>query len=148
MAYVPSMGAVRGDMNVNIRVLGDKEAAEAIRNMSPAARRSMLEEFERQAWLIIKDSQERFVPVLSGDLYFSGNVIAHQGRYPTVEFGFGGKAAAYSIVQHETEWFEHPAGGEAKFLLKAFKAAEQRVKEGVSEKIRYELRKFDTRRFS
>ena len=145
---VPTMTSVNKSMNVNVRILGAKEAFENIRRLSPAARRGMLKAFEKQAWKIIKDAQERYVPVLSGDLLFSGDVSVHPGRFPSVEFGFGGKAAAYAVIQHENEQFEHPAGGQAKYLSVPVERAAGRVVRDVVQEVRTEFRKFDTRRFA
>ena len=144
---VPTMSALNKGMNVNVQILGAKEAFETIRKLGPAARRAMLKSFEKQAWKIIKDAQERYVPVLSGDLLFSGDVTPHPGRFPSVEFGFGGKAAAYAVIQHENEQFEHPAGGQAKYLSVPVEKAAGRVVRDVVQEVRTEFRKFDTRRF-
>ena len=143
----PTMGAIKGNMNVGVKVLGGREAAAAIRKLTPVARRAMLKEFEKQAWKVIRTAQNHYVPVLSGDLVFSGDVIVHPGRYPSVEFGFGGKARAYAVIQHENTEFEHPSGGQAKYLSTPVNRAKRTIMIAVGEKIRAEFRKFDTRRF-
>ena len=145
--HVPSKGALDKSMNVNVRMLGAKEASANIRALSPAARRAMLKALTKEAWRIIKTAQSGYVPVLSGDLVFSGHVIPHQGAFPTVEFGFGGKARRYAVIQHENEDFQHPSGGQAKYLSVPVERAMQRVVDSTGQEIRKEFRKFDTRRF-
>lgn len=145
--HVPSVGALDTSMNVNVRMLGAKEASANIRRLSPAARRAMLKALEKEAWRIIWTAQNSYVPILTGDLKDSGHVIPHPGQFPSVEFGFGGKARAYAVVQHEEESFYHPRGGQAKYLSVPVERALGRVVKSAGEEIRQEFRKFDTRRF-
>jgi len=144
----PTMAALNSGTNVNVRLLGAKEAQANIRALGPAARRAMLSAFEKEAWKIIKTAQGGYVPVLSGDLVFSGMVHVHPGQYPTVEFGFGGKAKAYAVIQHENDEFNHPSGGQAHYLSVPVERAMGRVVNTVGEEIRAEFRKYDTRRFA
>lgn len=75
------------------------------------------------AEMIIEASQE-LVPYFSGALHDSAEVIPWEtgGRRHDlieVEFGYGlsGQAAgAYAWIQHEALDFQHPGGGQAKYL--------------------------------
>mgnify|MGYP001588858185 CR=1 FL=1 len=69
-----------------------------------------------EAEAIMTDSRP-LVPWLSGVLRASGYV--HPASANAVEFGYGGAAEAYAMVQHEHEEFNHPRGGQAKYLLTA-----------------------------
>lgn len=149
---VPSMGAVRRGMNVSAKLLGGKEMAELIRKMTPAARKAMADQFEREARILIDRIQHRYVPVDKGDLAFSGHVDRRGGMYPSVEFGFGStigtkNTAAYAVVQHENTWFRHPAGGQAKYVLQPVMRAQKGILDRVGKAIRVEFAKHDTRRF-
>lgn len=146
--FVPGMGAVGGDINVNARLLGGKQAAANIARLPAAAKRAILKAFEEEARKILRTSQDQYVPVLTRKLQRSAMVLVHPGRYPTVEFGYGGEAKAYAVVQHENEEFRHPRGGQAKYLSVPAEAAMPRVARKVGEQIRIEFRKFDTRRFA
>ena len=145
--HTPSVGALGGSINVNARMLGAKEAVANIRQLPKAARKAILKAFEDEARKILRVSQDQYVPVLSGALQRSGQVLVHPGQFPSVEFGYGGAAKAYAVVQHENEEFEHPRGGQAKYLSEPAEAAMPRVIEKTGVKIRQEFRKFDTRRF-
>ena len=106
-----------------------------------------------EAGKIIGTAMQHYVPVDTGDLMRSGSIIRHGGTYPTVEFGFGSdsdrkKSAKYSVVQHENMWFNHPSGGQAKYLLIPFNRAKPRIRKRLAMAIRAELGKFDTRRYA
>jgi hypothetical protein len=143
----PSMATMQGNLNVNAKLLGAKEMAAVLRQLPPAARKAILNAFEKEAWKIIKTAQQRYVPVDTGQLAFSGMVYTHPGMYPSVEFGFGGAAKAYAVVQHENEWFQHPGGGGPYYLSIPTEAAMPRVVKQTGIEIRTEFSKFDTRRF-
>jgi hypothetical protein len=66
---------------------------------------------------IIADAVD-LVPVKDGPLRDSAIVQEPvlSGDEVTVELGFGGAASDYAVVQHESLDFEHPNGGQAKFL--------------------------------
>ena len=69
-----------------------------------------------EAESIMTDSRP-LVPWETGVLRASGFV--HPASANAVEFGYGGAASAYALVQHEHEEFNHPRGGQAKYLLTA-----------------------------
>ena len=66
----------------------------------------------------MRESRE-LVPVDQGTLKGSGVVLAPEisARGVTVEFGYGGAASDYAVIQHERTDFRHKTG-EAKFLEK------------------------------
>jgi hypothetical protein len=58
-------------------------------------------------------------PVLEGDLRGSANVkVGRSGTKPFVEVGYN---MVYARYQHEGTWFNHPQGGQAKYLEQPFK---------------------------
>lgn len=61
---------------------------------------------------ILTESRRR-VPVDHGTLRASGFVTPFEGN--TIRIGYGGPAEAYALAQHEG-FFDHPGGGERKFL--------------------------------
>lgn len=71
----------------------------------------------KEGWAILTDSQ-RLVPVETGTLRSSGTVSTPKtdGDIVDVEIGYGGAAQDYAIVQHERMDFQHPHGGQAKYL--------------------------------
>ena len=143
----PTMGALEGSLNVNARITGAAEAQKAISQLPAAAKRAILKAYEKEAWKVIRTAQQKYVPVDTGRLAFSGMVLTHPGKFPTVEFGFGGEAKHYAVVQHETTWFQHPAGGGPFFLSLPTERAMPGIIKRVGEELRAEFRKFDTRRF-
>jgi hypothetical protein len=62
-----------------------------------------------------------------------------------VEFGFGGAAVDYAILQHEAWWFNHPRGGTWKYLEKAVQDHEPKVQDRLEQPMRSELRKYNMR---
>ena len=69
-----------------------------------------------EAESIMTDSRP-LVPWETGVLKASGYV--NPATPTSVEFGYGGAASAYALVQHEHTEFNHPRGGQAKYLLTA-----------------------------
>lgn len=146
----PSVSALNRGMNVSAKMLGGKEMAALVRKMSPAARKAMANQFEREAGILIKRIMERYIPIDTGDLMRSGHVKRHGGLYPSVEFGFGNSSDGtdkYAVVQHENTWFRHPAGGQAKYLIQPVMRAQKGILDRTGKAIRTEFSKFDTRRF-
>jgi hypothetical protein len=74
--------------------------------------------------LIITDSQNHYVPVLTGALRSSGHVDQPViiGKSVSVTLGFGGPATPYALIQHENLEFRHTVG-QAKYLELPFMAA-------------------------
>jgi len=75
----------------------------------------------------IMTASKHIVPVDQGVLRASGYVAPPEihGNDVSVEIGYGGAASDYALVQHERLDFNHPGGGEAKYLEKPFMAAER-----------------------
>ena len=73
-----------------------------------------------EAESIMSDSRP-LVPWLTGVLKGSGYVNRPEGSGmgASVTFGYGGAASAYAWIQHEGTGFNHPRGGQAKYLLTA-----------------------------
>ena len=65
----------------------------------------------------IMSASRELVPVDEGTLRGSGTVMAPQASVSgvEVEFGYGGAASDYAVVQHERMDFRHASGG-PKFL--------------------------------
>ena len=85
----------------------------------------------------IMTASKQIVPVKQGVLRSSGYVAPPEihGNDVSVELGYGGAASDYALVQHERLDFNHPGGGQAKFLEVPFMAAErgmgQRLSDGI-----------------
>ena len=103
-------------LNVTAKFKGAKSSVANIRKMDKATRKAFFEELVKIAGEILQHSQDKYVPVLTGDLKNSGRLNAFPGYYPTVEIGFGGGAVDYAVLQHENLSFNHPRGGSAKYL--------------------------------
>lgn len=80
--------------------------------------RALLEDAEETMAISKRD----FVPVDQGILRGSGHVAGPDigANKVTVTLGYGGAASAYALVQHERTDFNHPRGGQAKYLERPF----------------------------
>ena len=67
----------------------------------------------------LKGESQREAPVKSGDLRGNCEVseLKKEGEREWYEAGYN---LEYSIIQHETAWFNHPKGGKWKFLEDPF----------------------------
>lgn len=90
-----------------------RELARKGAKMQAAAASALYTEAES----IMSDSRP-LVPWETGTLKGSGFVNRPEGSGTSVSvtLGFGGSASAYALVQHEREDFNHPRGGQAKYL--------------------------------
>ena len=66
----------------------------------------------RQAHMIMRESKRYFVPVDDGVLRASGHVEKPKwdGDGLSVNFGYGGAASAYAMVQHQNKNYRHTVG--------------------------------------
>lgn len=94
----------------------------------------------REAQSIIADSVP-LVPWDEGTLKGSHVVLPPRpgGSGWEVEFGYGGAASAYAEVQHEREDFNHPRGGQAKYLLTAVQLHEATLDARLAGHVRFFL---------
>lgn len=82
------------------------------------AARELAAALVQEAEQVMTRSKRDFVPVDLGVLRASGHVAPPdiRGDRVTVTLGYGGAAAAYALIQHERLDFNHPRGGQAKYL--------------------------------
>jgi hypothetical protein len=115
------MATVKGGLT------GDKALLKELKRLEKAAPGAVSRALYQQGVMVLGDAIRR-APVETGVLRSSGYVAPPQeeGGSTVVEVGFG---TVYAEVQHEREDFEHPQGGEAKYLEKAVasQASAQRV---------------------
>lgn len=128
-------------MTVKVRVLGAKESAANIRKMSKETRQAFFEELEKVAETVLYTAQQVYVPILTGDLQRSGRMKSHKGRYPVIYVSFGGPDVPYALLQHEATWFQHPRGGQAKYLEKAVQDMEPVIADKLAVACRHEIQK-------
>ena len=91
-------------------VTGDAELIRVLQSAPKLATKSLALALHREARLILNHSKREYVPVDNGILRASavlGRPEIH-GTTIRVQFGYGGAAAAYSVVQHEDETLSHP----------------------------------------
>lgn len=69
----------------------------------------------------------------------SGGSLTRAAGSAEVEFGYGGAASAYAEVQHEREDFNHPRGGQAKYLLTAVQMHEATLDARLAGHVRFFL---------
>ena len=143
MAPAPSTAARKHGMSLSVKILGAKRSAANIRKMTAAVRKRFYEEMLEICRQILLHSQTEYVPVLSGTLKDSGKVVGTPGRYPVVEIGFGGGAVDYAVIQHENLLFNHPRGGQAKYLELAVKDFEPKIDHALEVAVRHETRKYE-----
>ena len=132
-------------MSVSVKILGAKRSAANIRMMDKAARKKFFEEMKIIAQVILKHSQDVYVPFDEGDLKESASMTVHPGQYPSVSIGYGNAEVDYAVIQHENPLFEHPGGKSWKYLEKAVNDYESDIQTLLAEPLRTELGKFDMR---
>jgi hypothetical protein len=76
---------------------------------------------------------KQLAPVDTGDLRGSG--YAKVDDVPTGIKGEVGFVTPYALVQHETLWFRHPKGGQAKYLEQPTKENESKYKQHIADNI-------------
>ncbi len=101
-------------------VKGFRELEQELKKMTPRAVKALGAGVYALGNKIITNSKRR-VPVDLGVLRGSGYATLPETKRLTaiVELGYGGPAKDYAIVQHENLHFQHPEGGEAKYLENA-----------------------------
>lgn len=109
-----------GLIDINVDISGDDltaALAEAMKETFSSVVGPMVEEAET-----IKARSQEIVPLDLGPLRASADVVGinveEQTGHAVVSFGYGGAAAHYSIIQHETppSVFSHAPGRQWKYL--------------------------------
>jgi len=84
--------------------------------------------------LDLQGKAQLLAPVDSGDLRGSASTqITESGNTITGKIGFG---VEYALIQHETLWFRHPRGGQAKYLENPMKENETRYVAHIESSVR------------
>jgi hypothetical protein len=100
---------------VDITVEGMPQMMAAIARVVPAVRAAYGVEIRREADAIMARSKSDFVPIETGDLRDSGEVIGPSGADMGVELSYGSDTVEYAFVVHEDLTAHHEHGG-AKYL--------------------------------
>jgi hypothetical protein len=127
---------------IKVKILGAKSSAANIRKMDKATRKRFYEEMLKVCKEILKHSQDKYVPILTGALRKSGKVKGFPGRYPTVNISYGSAVVPYALLQHENKDFYHPGGKSYKYLEFAVKDFEPTMKKRLEEAVRNETKKY------
>lgn len=72
-------------------------------------------------------ASRRLVPEEHGDLKASGTVVLESRGKGSVQYGTTPETAEYAVVQHERLDFNHPRGGQAKYLEAAMTREARRI---------------------
>lgn len=99
------------------KVTGGSKVAKNLQNATRSWENSVVAGLYLEANNVMNASLRK-VPVDLGTLKASGYVTLPRkvGNKTLVEMGYGGNAKDYAVVQHERLDFNHPEGGEAKYL--------------------------------
>ena len=122
---------MRVDVTFNSSAVGGTRAK--LVAILEARRRAAFAALNQAGERIMADSKE-LVPVDLGTLKASGHVTADESA-GVVTLGYGGPAADYAIVQHESLDFHHTTG-QAKFLEEPFIAAESTIQADLVDAVR------------
>lgn len=100
-------------MNINIRIDGVNQLMQNINTKLQQAKEAAKQGATEVA-LDLSGRAKQLAPIDIGDLRGSGYTrIEDSGNRINAEIGF---SEPYALVQHETLWFDHPRGGQAKYL--------------------------------
>lgn len=106
-------------MTVTVKILGLEEFQAKLKTVAPAvARAAMGTALYAEATSIMAEAIPK-APIEFGALRSSGHVeapVVTGAGMISVTLGFGGAAKDYAVVQHEHLEFNHPRGGQAKYL--------------------------------
>lgn len=100
-----------------------------IKPFGDAARAKLVKATSRALYLALSEIQSTAVnlaPIRQGDLRTSATITVPVGKGNRVAGGIS-FPLVYAGVQHENESFNHPRGGEAKYLQKAADAHKPRL---------------------
>lgn len=90
---------------------------------------------------VMATSRHKYVPVLTGELIQSGRVSGpHVQPDGTIRMELD-YLAPYALEQHETLWYKHPRGGQAKFLEQAVYDHRNELLQIVKEELSRAIRK-------
>lgn len=95
-----------------IEISGDKEMAAKVEKLMKELPQKIAQSLYKRAEFIMTRSKNEFVPVDLGTLKGTGHVSAPmiKGDNISVELAYGGPAAPYALIQHETREFVHTVG--------------------------------------
>lgn len=106
-------------MTVTVKIVGLEELRAKLATVAPAVARTAMGAALYAEGNAILAAAIPLTPIEFGTLRSSGKVtppeISGLGAI-TVTIGFGGAAKDYAVVQHEHLEFNHPIGGQAKYL--------------------------------
>lgn len=129
------------DINFTVHLDGDANLEAAIRSALSAFSADLAGPLVEEAETIMAASKA-IVPVLSGDLRASGDVVGinveDNGDSVDVVFGYGGIASSYAVMQHETppEIFSHTEPTQWKYLERPVLEAVQGFGPRIAERLR------------
>lgn len=108
------------EVEIKVSVEGMKRLRSSLRAAASGSPKAMGAGLYAAGNQIMRTSK-RLVPVDMGTLRGSGYVALPEivRESASVELGYGGPAAAYAERQHERTEFNHPEGGQSKYLQSA-----------------------------
>lgn len=103
--------------SISVRITGLDSFSRRRGVVGRAVRRAVAAELYGEAEEIMATSKAEYVPVDQGVLRSTGHVQppVDDGNQITVTLGYGGPAAPYALMQHESLHFKHRVG-RAKYL--------------------------------
>ena len=108
-------------MNQGVSVKGMKELNQQLEALGKDAKQALSMAMMQSAQDVANEADE-LVPVDEGILRATQSVTP-KGMFtnrPQVTIAYGGPSAPYALVQHERTDYEHPGGGQAKYLEEPF----------------------------
>jgi len=108
-------------MKQGVSVKGMKELNQQLEALGKDAKQALSMAMMQSAQDVANEADE-LVPVDEGILRASQDVKP-KGMFtnrPNVTISYGGPSAPYALVQHERTDYEHPGGGQAKYLEEPF----------------------------
>lgn len=116
---------------------GTKKMQRAMRNVGGQVSDQAKGALRLEGEQIMTRSKREFVPVDLGALRSSGHVQepVRSGRDVSVTLAYGGPAAPYAVVQHESLHFSHRVGG-PKYLERPMRDAQKGMAQRLAAKIR------------
>lgn len=90
---------------------------------------------------LIQEVAKSRTPIKTGKLRGSVKVrVTKDKRRPGLyaQASASSKGYDYALIQHETDWFNHPRGGEAHYVESAFTEGVERIIRRLREEVKYD----------
>lgn len=121
---------------ITIELVGAEDLAKILALAGAKAVPALKQALTEEAQIVFRDSQ-RLVPVDTGTLRRSGQILpaVEKGTSVEITMGYGGAASSYALRQHENLQYRHKKGQQAKYLEQPVRQRQNKLLQNIKKRM-------------